>query len=102
MITSDLTPGSELKEKGRSSSRFNFKNIIKGLSSDLEIEQVSVLSEKTMVDDTNIVNSNEMDKGLLSIYDMELKELEMGLRWDKEESRPISELVLKRTRTKSG
>ena len=67
----------------------------------MEIENDSIISRRSLINDLDVISSGSVKESLLEAYERDLKELEMGIHWKEEESRMISQLMLKSVRSRS-
>ena len=89
-------PKRRLRDGDSGPTQETIEKIKKRTYNGLSVENESVLETRTLIDDVERIKSNGMDDSLLSIYERNLRELELDLEWNEEENRPISELVLKK------
>ena len=57
----------------------------------LEMEKEGLIKSESLIDNCDIITSSQVDS-IITEYEINLNEL----KWDREESKPINELILKR------
>ena len=93
------------RNKQRSKDSLNDKGIsirdVSKIKFLLEIENNCMISKRSLIDELDIISHDSLKDSLIETNEKNLKDLESGIHWREEESRMVSQLMLKNTRDQS-
>jgi len=72
------------------------KERLRGILIGLSMDKDGIIGRSSLVDNLDIIISAGLEDSMLLEYEGSLERIESNLEWKAEESRPISELVLKK------